>query len=131
MALIQILIIGWISDLLARIAVAFARWNFLLFLSLKTKKIVGKSVSYTRMLQMNLSTMLAGFFLAKNSEVEEIHRDFLLHKGNLDELSPLLLKTRSLIQEMRQLIVKGNEPALECTSVIQKDWLKAQWFTKK
>ena len=38
MALIQILIIRWISDLLARIAVAFACWNFLLFLSLKTKK---------------------------------------------------------------------------------------------
>ena len=79
---------------------------------------MGKSVSYTRMLQMNLPTMLAGF-LAKNSEVELIHRDFLLHKGNLDELSPLLLKTMSLVQEMRQLIVKRNEPALECTSVIQ------------
>ena len=38
MVLIKILIIGWISDLLARIAVAFACWNFLLFLSLKTKK---------------------------------------------------------------------------------------------
>ena len=38
MVLIQILIVGWISDLLARIAVAFACWNFLLFLSLKTKK---------------------------------------------------------------------------------------------
>ena len=42
MALIQILIIGWISDLLARIAVAFARWNFLLLLSLKTQKNCGQ-----------------------------------------------------------------------------------------
>ena len=72
MVLIQILIIGWISDLLARIAVAFACWNFLLFLSLKTKKKGGggKSVSYTRMLQTNLPTMLAFFFFAKNSEVK-------------------------------------------------------------
>ena len=72
MVLIQILIIGWISDLLARIAVAFACWNFLLFLSLKTKKkIVGKSVSYTRMLQMNLPTMLAFFFLLKTAKSSE------------------------------------------------------------
>ena len=73
MVLIQILIIGWISDLLARIAVAFACWNFLLFLSLKTKKKKGggKSVSYTRMLQMNLPTMLAFFFLLKTAKSSE------------------------------------------------------------
>ena len=59
--------------------------------------------------------------------------DFLLHKGNLDVLSPLLLKTRSLT-ELRQLIesnVKGNEAPLKFTSVIQEDWLKAQWFTEE
>ena len=74
MVLIQILIIGWISDLLARIAVAFACWNFLLFLSLKTKKKRGgggKSVSYTRMLQMNLPTMLAFFFWLKTAKSSE------------------------------------------------------------
>ena len=58
---------------------------------------------------------------------------FLLHKGNLDVVSPLMLKTRSLT-ELRQLIesnVKGNEADLNCTSVIREVRPKAQWFTKK
>ena len=51
-----------------------------------------------------------------------IRCDFLLHKGNLDVVSPLLSKTRSLT-ELRQLIernVKGNEAPLKFTSVIQE-----------
>ena len=51
-----------------------------------------------------------------------IRYDFLLHKGNLDVVSPLLLKTRSLT-ELRQLTernVKGNEASLKFTSVIQE-----------
>ena len=51
-----------------------------------------------------------------------IRCDFLLHKGNLDVVSPLPLKTRSLT-ELRQLIesnVKGNEAPLKFTSVIQE-----------
>ena len=87
------------------------------------------------MLQINLPTMLAVFFfflfLLKTAKSSESIATFYCIKENIDELSPLLLKTRSLIREMRQLIVKRNEPALECTRVIQKDWLKAQWFTKK
>ena len=72
MVLIQILIIGWISDLLARIAVAFACWNFLLFLSLITEKKGGgaKASAIPVCWQTNLPTMLAFFFFAKNSEVE-------------------------------------------------------------
>ena len=51
-----------------------------------------------------------------------IRCDVLLHKGNLDVVSPLLSKTRSLT-ELRQLIernVKGNEAPLKFTSVIQE-----------
>ena len=51
-----------------------------------------------------------------------IRCDLLLHKGNLDVVSPLLLKTRSLT-ELRQLTgrnVKGNEAPLKFTSVIQE-----------
>ena len=53
--------------------------------------------------------------------------------GNLDVISPLLWKTRSLT-ELGQLIesnVKGNEAPLKFTSVIQEFWLKAQRFTKE
>ena len=62
-----------------------------------------------------------------------IRCDFLLHKGNVDVVSPLLSKTRSLT-ESRQLTernVKGNEAPLKFTSVIQEVCLKAQWFTKE
>ena len=135
MALIQILIIRWISDLLARIAVAFACWNFLLFLSLKTKRNCGqKRQLYPYVANEsthNVSCFFFFFFLLKTAKSSESIATFYCIKENIDELSPLLLKTRSLIREMRQLIVKRNEPALECTRVIQKDWLKAQWFTKK
>ena len=51
-----------------------------------------------------------------------IRCDFLLHKGNLDVISPLLLKTRFLT-ELGQLIesnVKVNEAPLKFTSVIQE-----------
>ena len=47
-------IVGWIHLQHTRIAVAFARWSFLLFIGIKTIKIpAGKCDSYTRMLQMN------------------------------------------------------------------------------
>ena len=135
MAFIQILITGWISDLLARIAVQFACWNFLLFLSLKTKRNCGqKRQLYPYVANEsthNVSCFFFFFFLLKTAKSSESIATFYCIKENIDELSPLLLKTRSLIGEMRQLIVKRNEPALECTRVIQKDWLKAQWFTKK
>ena len=73
MVLIQILIIGWISDLLARIAVAFACWNFLLFLSLKTKKKKGGGGQKRQLYPYvaNESTHnVSLFFFAKNSEVK-------------------------------------------------------------
>ena len=45
---------GWIHLQHTRVAVAFARWSFLLFLGILTIKIpAGKCDSYTRMLQMN------------------------------------------------------------------------------
>ena len=43
----------WIHLQLTLIALAFARWNFLSFLSLKTKNFSWKCESYTRMLQMH------------------------------------------------------------------------------
>ena len=48
---------GWVHLQYTRIAVAFAHWIFLLFLSLKTitKIPAGKCNSYTRMLQINPS----------------------------------------------------------------------------
>ena len=73
MVLIQILIIGWISDLLARIAVAFACWNFFIVFKLNNQKKRGggaKASAIPVCWQTNLSTMLAFFFFAKNSEVE-------------------------------------------------------------
>ena len=63
---VQIKDLEWIHLQHTRIAVAFARWNFLLLLDLKKKKIkksigqeyyrllAGKCDSFTRMLQINL-----------------------------------------------------------------------------
>ena len=73
MALIQILIIGWISDLLARIAVAFACWNFLLFLSLKTKKKGGgqKRQLYPYVANESTHNVSLFFFLLKTAKSSE------------------------------------------------------------
>ena len=75
MVLIQILIIGWISDLLARIAVAFACWNFFIVFKLNNQKKRGgggKSVSYTRMLaNESIHNVSLFFFLLKTAKSSE------------------------------------------------------------